>query len=92
MSIIPLRSDAITMYIRDKSAKHKTYEDEKGIMKRYVRTRNFISKIKEQTRWASPCAIIWSRPNLTKIKRHQIEEEEGKRHSYEEHYHSHTYK
>ena len=77
------------MYIRDKNAKHKTYEDEKGTMKRYVRTRNLN---KRTNAMGKPMRIIWSRPNLTKIKRHQIEKEEGKRHSYEEHYHSHTYK
>ena len=55
ISIIPLRSDAITMYMRDKNAKHKTYEDEKSRRKKYVRTRNSKS-IKEQAKWANPCA------------------------------------
>ena len=43
------------MYMRDKNAKHKTYEDEKGRRKKYVRTRNSKS-IKEQAKWANPCA------------------------------------
>ena len=48
MSIIPLRSDAIkTIYIRDKNAKHKNYDDEKSRRRKYVRTRNSM-RIKER--------------------------------------------
>ena len=90
MSIIPLRSDAITMYMRDKNAKHKTYDDEKSRRRKYVRTRN-SKRIKERA-MDKPM-----RNHMVAAKGGEKQmasnwKERRKRHSREEHHHSHTYK
>ena len=79
------------MCTQDKNAKHKTRDDEKSRRKKYVRTRNSKS-IKEQGEMGKTMRTIWLRPKWAKNKRHRIGQKEGKRHSPEEHHHSHTYK
>ena len=65
MSIIPLRSDAIAMYIRDKNAKHKNTRRQKRYNEKIRDNTYFHAENKRTERdEQAQRAIIWSRPNL----------------------------
>ena len=78
----------ITIFFRDKNAKHKKHDDEKCKRRKYMIT-CISQRIKEHQ---NPCATIWFMVKLNGNKRHQIGQRERKKHSREEHHHSHTYK
>ena len=77
ISIIPLGSDAIAMYTRDKNAKHKTYDDEKSRRRKYVRARNSKS-IKEQGEMGKTMRTIWLRPKWAKTKGTELDKKKEK--------------